>query len=67
MKTYHCARRLTPRQEQTLTLLIGWRRGSSILVRESDQAVVGCVADPTDFQDVLARHPVRYTEEDHRC
>lgn len=60
MHTYCFPRALTARQAQTLELLIGYRRGAQLSVRDADSVVVGCVAEPRDFEDFLPRHLVAY-------
>ena len=57
MNEYRFARKLTEGQANYLTLLIGHRRGSHLLVREKDDAVIGCIADESDFSDFLSTYP----------
>ena len=57
MKEYRFLRKLTEEQAIDLDLLIGWRRESKILLREEDEAVIGCIADESDMLDFLSKYP----------
>lgn len=48
--TYDFRRPLEGAEAELLTLLIGWRRGSSIIADKSGRAV-GCVAHPDDWAE----------------
>ncbi len=57
MNEYRFSKKLTDKQANYLMVLIEWRRGSGIVVRKKDDAVIGCIADEHDVLDFLSTYP----------
>jgi hypothetical protein len=62
LKTYRFARPLTEKQALYLLMVIGSRRGATLLCAGEPERVVGCVADPRDLAAFLQRYPRRVSE-----